>query len=210
MKIYNWKEKINKQELAEIKKTIEEGGIIIFPTETVYGIAASALSEKGIDKLYKAKKRPREKAINIMISDKKEIEKYAIIKNKVERKIIDKFMPGEITIILEKKNNFGKTFTLPDNTIGIRIPNSPIALAILKEINIPLIVSSANISGMESGINPEEIKKYFSKSVDAIISGGIIEKGVPSTIVKVDNGKINILREGKITKKQIENSLKEY
>lgn len=210
MKIYNWKEKINKQELAEIKKTIEEGGIIIFPTETVYGIAASALSEKGIDKLYKAKKRPREKAINIMISDKKEIEKYAIIKNKVERKIIDKFMPGEITIILEKKNNFGKTFTLPDNTIGIRIPNSPIALAILKEINIPLIVSSANISGMESGINPEEIKKYFSKSVDAIISGGIIEKGVPSTIVKVDKGKINILREGKITKKQIENSLKEY
>ena len=176
MKIYNWKEKINKRELAEIKKTIEEGGIIIFPTETVYGIAASALSEKGIDKLYKAKKRPREKAINIMISDKKEIEKYAIIKNKVERKIIDKFMPGEITIILEKKNNFGKTFTLPDNTIGIRIPNSPIALAILKEINIPLIVSSANISGMESGINPEEIKKYFSKSVDAIISGGIIEK----------------------------------
>lgn len=210
MKIYNWKEKINKQELAEIKKTIEEGGIIIFPTETVYGIAASALSEKGIDKLYKAKKRPREKAINIMISDKKEIEKYAIIKNKVEREIIDKFMPGEITIILEKKNNFGKTFTLPDNTIGIRIPNSPIALAILKEINIPLIVSSANISGMESGINPEEIKKYFSKSVDAIISGGIIEKGVPSTIVKVDRGKINILREGKITKKQIENSLKEY
>ena len=210
MKIYNWKEKINKRELAEIKKTIEEGGIIIFPTETVYGIAASALSEKGIDKLYKAKKRPREKAINIMISDKKEIEKYAIIKNKVERKIIDKFMPGEITIILEKKNNFGKTFTLPDNTIGIRIPNSPIALAILKEINIPLIVSSANISGMESGINPEEIKKYFSKSVDAIISGGIIEKGVPSTIVKVDKGKINILREGKITKKQIENSLKEY
>ena len=209
MKIYNWKEKINKQELAEIKKTIEEGGIIIFPTETVYGIAASALSEKGIDKLYKAKKRPREKAINIMISDKKEIEKYAIIKNKVERKIIDKFMPGEITIILEKKNNFGKTFTLPDNTIGIRIPNSPIALAILKEINIPLIVSSANISGMESGINPEEIKKYFSKR-DAIISGGIIEKGVPSTIVKVDKGKINILREGKITKKQIENSLKEY
>lgn len=145
-----------------------------------------------------------------MISDKKEIEKYAIIKNKVERKIIDKFMPGEITIILEKKNNFGKTFTLPDNTIGIRIPNSPIALVILKEINIPLIVSSANISGMESGINPEEIKKYFSKSVDAIISGGIIEKGVPSTIVKVDKGKINILREGKITKKQIENSLKEY
>lgn len=210
MKIFNWKEKINKQELTEIKKIIEEDGIIIFPTETVYGIAASAISNKGIDRLYKAKKRPREKAINIMISNKKEIEKYAYIKNKIERKIIDKFMPGEITIILEKKNNFGKTFTLPDNTIGIRIPNNTIALTILKEINIPLIVSSANISGMDSGINPEEIQKYFSKSVDAFIDGGIIEKGAPSTIVKIDNDKINIIREGKITKKQIENSLKEY
>lgn len=209
MKIYNWKEKTNQEEIKEIKKVIEENGLIIFPTETVYGIAASALSKKAIDKLYKAKKRPREKAINIMVSDKKEIEKYANINSKIERKIIDKYMPGEITIILEKKNDFGKSFTLPNNTIGIRIPNNSIALKIIKELKIPLIVSSANISGMESGKNPKEIEKFFNKSVDILIDGGIIEKGVPSTIIKVDNDKIEILREGKITKKEIENSIKE-
>ena len=209
MKTYNWKEKINQKELREIKKVIEENGLIIFPTETVYGIAASALSKKAIDKLYKAKKRPREKAINIMVSDKKEIENYANINSKIERKIIDKYMPGEITIILEKKNDFGKSFTLPDNTIGIRIPNNSIALKIIKELKIPLIVSSANISGMESGKNPKEIEKFFNKSVDILIDGGIIEKGVPSTIIKVENDKIEILREGKITKKEIENSIKE-
>lgn len=200
MIIYNWKKQINKQELTEIKKIIQEDGIIIFPTETVYGIAVSALSKKAVDKLYKAKKRPREKAINIMVNSKQEIEKYAYIKNNIEKKIIEKFMPGEITIILNKKHNFGKSFTLPDGTIGVRIPNNDIAIAILNEVEIPLLVSSANISGMTSGINPEEIKKYFSESVDVLIDGGVIEGGLPSTIVKVDNDKIKLLREGKITK----------
>lgn len=205
MKIINYKE-IDKY-LKEIKKTIKEDGIIIFPTETVYGIATQAHSKKAIDKLYKAKKRPREKAINIMVSDKKQIEKYAIIKNDIERKIIENLMPGEITIILDKKENFGEDFTKNDNTIGIRIPNNDIALKILKEVNIPLIVSSANISGMKNGINPEEIKKYFQSEVDILIDGGILENTVPSTIVKEENNKIKVLREGKIKKKEIEKKL---
>ena len=208
MKCFNWNDRIDDKELEEVSNVLNGGGVVIFPTETVYGIAASALNEKAIDKLYKAKKRPREKAINIMVSDRNEIEKYAYVKSETERKIILKFMPGELTIILDKKYDFGDSFTLSDGTIGIRIPNNEIALSILKKVKIPLIVSSANISGMDSGINPEEIKKYFSESVDILIDGGILEKGIPSTIIKVLNNKIIILREGKITKEMLEEQLK--
>ncbi|MBR3898387.1 MAG: threonylcarbamoyl-AMP synthase [Bacilli bacterium] len=201
-KYFNWNKQIRKEELKLVGKTLNENGIVIFPTETVYGIASSALSNKAIDKVYKAKKRPREKAINIMVSNAKEIEKYAYIRNDIERKIIENFMPGQLTIILDKKENFGEGFT-KINTIGIRIPDNNIALKILKEVSIPLIVSSANISNRPSGIDPEKIEKDFKYSVDIIIDGGIIEKGIPSTIVRVEDNKIKILREGKITKKQI-------
>ena len=207
MKKYNWIDKISEEELNDVCKTLKEGGVVIFPTETVYGIAACALNKNGVDKLYKAKRRPREKAINIMVSKKQEIERYAYIKNEVERQIIDKFMPGELTIILDKKDDFGNYFTLSDGTIGVRIPDSDIALTILSEVSMPLIVSSANISGMASGVDPDEIEKYFNESVDILIDGGIINKGIPSTIVRVQNEKIKIIREGKITKEKLESQI---
>lgn len=202
MLYYNTKNKIKRSDLEKIKQVLLNDGIIIFPTETVYGIAASALSKKAIDKLYEAKQRPREKAINIMIYQKEEIKKYAYIRNDIEKKIIDNFMPGEITIILDKKTNFGDGFT-KSNTIGVRIPNSEIPLEILKEVKIPLVVSSANLSGKANNTSAKQIIKDFP-NVDIIIDSGIIEKALPSTIVRVENDEIKVLRQGKITKKQIE------
>ena len=85
MKCFNWNDRIDDKELEEVSKVLNGGGVVIFPTETVYGIAASALNEKAIDKLYKAKRRPREKAINIMVSDRNEIEKYAYVKSETAK-----------------------------------------------------------------------------------------------------------------------------
>ena len=92
----------------KISNILKKDGVVVFPTETVYGIGANALSKKAIDKIYKIKKRPREKAINIMVGKKEDIEKYAYIKSDIERKIIDKLMPGPLTIILNKKERFWK------------------------------------------------------------------------------------------------------
>lgn len=199
---YNWRNGIYKNEMKNVSDVLLNGGVVIFPTETVYGMGASALSLSAISKVYDIKKRPIEKAINIMVSGTKEIEKYAFIKSDLERKIIEKFMPGEITIILDKKNDFGFGFTKED-TIGVRIPDSKIALDILKEVKIPLIVTSANISDHPSITNPSDLD-VFDKSVDIIIDGGVIEKGVHSTIVRVVDNKVVVLREGKITKEDIE------
>lgn len=207
-KYYDWKENIEKNELQEVIQILKSNGIVIFPTETVYGIGGNALSNDVIDRIYMAKKRPREKAVNIMVSNIKEIEKYAEITNNIEQKIIEKCMPGPITLILKKKKNFGDYFTANNDTIGIRIPNHRIVNTILNNIDFPIIAPSANISGEPSGIQATDIVKDFEKTVDAIIDGGKADFSKASTIIKVVKNEIQILREGTITKADIEKLIK--
>jgi len=208
-KLFDWKDKINEFELEEIVKILNNNGVIIFPTETVYGIGGNAMSNEVIDRVYEAKHRPRAKAVNILVANKNEIEKYAEITSDIERKIIEEFMPGPITIILKKKDGFGDGFTQKDNTIGVRIPDNEIIRAILDNVNFPLIAPSANISDRPSGLNVKQIADDFKESVDAIIDGGDAKIGLSSTIVKVENNEIIILREGKITKEEILNKIKD-
>lgn len=205
-KYFNWINQINKQELEECSNIIKNNGIIIFPTETVYGIGANATSEQAVRKIFEIKKRPINKAINIMVANIDEIDKYAIIKNDVERKIIRKFMPGPITIILNKKSIIPDIVTSGNSKIGIRIPDNKIALEILNRCKLPIAAPSANISGEESGINIEGIQKAFDGKVDAFIDGGTSRLAQASTIVEVIDNEIVIHRQGKITKEEIQNS----
>lgn len=207
--IYNWKERINKDELEKVVQALNDNGVIIFPTETVYGIGGKATSKSVIDRVYNSKKRPRDKAINILVSNISEIEKYAIISSELERKIIEKFMPGPITIILNKRADFGYGFTANNDTIGVRIPDNKIVNTILNKIDFPLIAPSANISGKQSGVRAQEIIKDFKDCVDIIIDGGDIKKGMSSTIVKVEGSDVKILRQGKITLEQILSKIKQ-
>ncbi|MCI8486454.1 MAG: threonylcarbamoyl-AMP synthase [Clostridia bacterium] len=198
-KIYDWKNVIKDNELDEIVDIIKKDGIIVFPTETVYGIGGNALSENVIKKIYNIKKRPQEKALSILVKSKEEIQKYAYINNKLEEKIIDNFMPGPITIILEKRKDKTSLLTGDDDTIGIRIPDNIIIGKILERCNLPVVGSSANISGKPSSIKLEDIKPDFDGIVDVFIDGGECIQNVSSTIVKVVDGKVKILREGSIS-----------
>jgi L-threonylcarbamoyladenylate synthase len=202
-KFFDWKDKINNDELDEVVNILSNNGIVIFPTETVYGIGGNALVDDVVDKIYLSKHRPREKALNIMVASINDIEKYAEITSELERKIINNFLPGPLTIILKRKANFGEHFTAGNDTIGVRIPENEIAKAILEKIDFPLIVPSANISNKPSGVDPKAIIKDFESTVDAIIDGGIIEKAQSSTIVKIIDNEIVVLRQGKITKDDI-------
>lgn len=196
-KYYDWKYKIDIEEFTDVINTLKNNGVVIFPTETVYGIGGNALSCEVIDRVYEIKERPREKAINILVKDINDIEKYTLITSELERKIINKYMPGAITIILKKKDNKFSGFTYSD-TIGIRIPNNDIILRILNEIDFPLIASSANISGRPSGVDTGQLKEDFLDKVDIIIDGGNPELSISSTIVKVVDEKIEIIRQGSL------------
>ena len=205
--IYDWKNQINEEELNKCIKTIENGGIVIFPTETVYGIGTNAFIENSVKKIYEVKERPEEKALSILVKSKDEIEKYAIVSNEIERKIINNFMPGPITIILNKKENVLNHITSGKNTIGIRIPDNKIINTILNNLDVPIVAPSANISGHPSGIELNQIIDDFKNKVDICIDGGKCKISTASTIVQVIDNKPVIIRQGQITLEEIERIL---
>ncbi len=206
-KIYNWSENINENELDNCIEVLRNGGIVIFPTETVYGIGTNAYCEKSVEKIYEIKERPEEKPLSILVSNVNEISKYAIINNSMEEQIIKNFMPGPITIILEKRPEVFDYITSGKNTIGIRIPDNKIILKILEALKLPIVAPSANISGHPSGIELNEILPDFENKVDICIDGGKSELSESSTIVQVVDNEIKVLRQGKILKQDIENIL---
>jgi len=188
----------------ELIYEINNDNLVIFPTETVYGIGANALSREAVEKIFKVKTRARNNPLIVHLKDKSEIEKYAVIKSDVERKLIDNFMPGPITIILEKKDIIPDCVTASLNTVGIRVPSNEIAHHFLEIVDLPIAAPSANISSRPSGTKVSDIKLEFDNLVNFIIDGGESKIGLESTVVKVINDIPMILRPGYITKEMIE------
>lgn len=198
-KIFDWKKNINKKELEEVIEILKNDGVIIFPTDTVYGIGCNCFSEKAIRKIFKDKSRPEQKPINVLTNNIEKIQKVTENISKKEEEIIEKYMPGALTIILNKKGDVPSILTAGLDTIGVRIPNNEIALDILNNFEYPLATTSVNISGDLPGLEIQDFIEKFKDKVDIIIDGGKSEIGIASTIVRIDeNSKINILREGSV------------
>ena len=185
MKTLNWKNNINESELKEVSECLESGGLVIFPTETVYGLGAIATNKKSVDSIFIAKGRANDNPLIVHLDSKEEIEKYAIIENDIERKLISAFMPGPFTIILKKKDIIPMNVSANLDTVGIRIPANNIANKILSYHHIPVAAPSANISGKPSGTTVEDIIDEFNNKVDYIIDGGNTDIGLESTVVKL-------------------------
>ena len=198
-KIFNWKKGINQKELKIVINTLNNDGIIIFPTDTVYGIGCNCFSEKAIQKLYEIKERDYKKPICVLTNNIEKIKKVVKNINKKQEDLINKYMPGALTMILDKKEGVPDLLTSNLETIGVRIPNNKIALEILKNFDLPLATTSVNISGNNPGIEIEDFIEEFGNKVDIIINGGKSQIGMASTIISINNdNNINILRQGSI------------
>ena len=187
-----------------IKSEINNNNLIIFPTETVYGIGANALSEKAVNKIFDVKTRAKNNPLIVHLKSKDDIEKYAYIENDIEKKLIEVFMPGPITLILKKKDCIPMCVTAGLDTVGIRVPSNPVANKFLTIVDTPIAAPSANISGRPSGTKVSDIKEEFDRDVNFIIDGGESTIGLESTVIKVINNIPTILRPGYITKEMIE------
>ena len=194
MKIYN---QIDNKIIEEIKSILDNDGLIIIPTDTVYGIACNAFSDKAINKLFKVKQRDKNKPINVLSNSIEKLKMVVKDFNYIENKLIKKYFPGALTIICQKKENVSSVLTANLKTIGIRIPNNDITLNILAGYPYPLAVTSANISGEKTDTNIQEILNDFKDNIDIFIDGGDINN-LASTIVKIDNNQIIVLRQGDI------------
>ena len=191
---YNWEKNINTEELKNVANLIKNGEIVVFPTETVYGIGANALNPEAVFKIFDAKERPSDNPLIVHIANKEDIYKVAETPNKIEQKLIDVFMPGPITIILKKKSIIPDIVSAGLDTVGIRMPSNKIAHKIIKTAGVPIAAPSANISGRPSGTRIQDIREELEKKVSVIIDGGISEYGLESTVVKVENEVPIILR----------------
>ena len=206
-KLLNLKNSTDYQKLRYPAVIIKNGGIVVFPTETVYGIGTNGLDKDAVKRLYNIKKRPLNKPISLLVSDFEMIEKVVKDISELEYKIMKKFFPGPLTIILNKKDIVPDIVTSGGSTVGIRMPEEEITRKLIEYAGVPIAAPSANISGKASGIDLQEIVKEFGDKVNYYIDGGKSKIGIGSTIVKVENNSIKILREGSISKKEIENIL---
>lgn len=190
--------------LDKISTSLKNSGLVIFPTETVYGIGANALDELAVSKIFEAKNRKGDNPLIVHLKNPEDIEKYAYIENEIERRLIKTFMPGPFTIILRKKDIIPMNTSGGLDTVGIRVPKEKTIHAILEHLEFPLAAPSANISGRPSGTNINDIYEEFKDKVDYIIDGGSTDIGLESTVVRVINNEPVILRPGYITKEDIE------
>ncbi len=185
------------QKAAQI---INKGGIVIFPTDTVYGIGCDPYNQKAVFSLYKIKKREKTKPLPVIGYSKKELEKIAEFNDKAE-KIAEMFWPGPITLILKVKDeNIKKSLGL-GKKIAVRVPNNQCVLSLLKECKL-LVATSANISGTTSLTDPNDCKRDLN-GYDLLIDGGILSDNGESTIVEIDENKLRVLRSGSVPEEEL-------
>jgi len=185
--------KISPQALNEAEKILKNGGVVIFPTETVYGIGALASSESAVKRIFEVKKRPYGKPLQILISDISQVNQFASEISNKAKEVMKKYWPGPLTLIFKKKPKVSDIITSSGNTVGLRMPKNSTILKLIKEVG-PIAASSANISGQPDPISPEEVKI----EADLLLDGGRCKIGQASTVVDVSVDPPLVLREGKI------------
>lgn len=199
---------LKKDELEKAAQLIQAGEIVAFPTDTVYGLGADATNEQAVQKIFKAKGRPSNRPISVLLSDPKEIEQYAKEIAKEVWWLVEKYWPGPLTIILKNKGQFAPTVTAGKETIGLRMPANQIALDFIQQAGTPLATPSANTSGRPSPTKAEHVLMDLDGKISAVIDGGETSTGIESTVLDFSNPKQPIiLRPGNISKAQIEETI---
>lgn len=203
-KYINFKQNKNYEELKAPAEAIKQGNLVLFPTETVYGIGADALNEEAVKKIYIAKGRATDNPLIAHIANIEMLEKLADEVGEIEEKLIKNFWPGPLTIVFKKKNVVPDIITGGLDTVAIRMPSNEIARKLIEYSNSPIAAPSANISGKPSGTIVEDIIEELDGKVEYVIDSGKVNIGLESTVVRVIDGVVHILRPGKITPENIE------
>ena len=187
--------------MEKIKQELEKGGAVVLPTETVYGLFAKALDEKAVDHVYQLKRRPRDKALNLNVASIDDILYFSKHQPAYLKNLVDAFLPGPLTIILEANDRVPYWVNSDLATVGFRMPSHRVTLDLIREFG-PLIGPSANISGHASGVSFKEILKDFDQEVLGFEDDSFLT-GKDSTILDLSGDEVKILRQGAITREDI-------
>ena len=183
--------------IDRIVNEIDLGNLVITPTDTVYGIMADSMNLDAIKKVYEAKNRDYSKPLILLVSNKSMLYEYVDSVNDIEKELINKYMPGRLTIILKKNNKISDLVSAGSDYVGIRIPDNEEIITIIDKLGRPVISTSANISGNDTITSIDMIDNKLLDKISYIEDGGVIDSK-SSTIVKVINNKVNIIRTGEL------------
>ncbi len=195
--------------ITQAAKFLKDGGVVSLPTETVYSLSVNALDDSAVQKIYQLKGRRRDNPLALFVGNLGQAAQ--IVKfNKYAEILAEAFLPGPLTIILPRKQNTPIAPSVNEglNTLAVRMPQNETTLAILNKVNIPIVGTSANPSGLQAAINAMQVKDYFLNSLDMIVDDGNAMIGVASTILDLNSDIPRILRQGSILREQLEEKLK--
>ena len=193
-------------EAAEIIKT---GGLVAVPTETVYGLAGNGLDEEAVKQIYEVKGRPQVKPLSLMVPGAEAMDRYCEDVPQGARLLAERFWPGPLTIVLKAKDFIPSIVLAGGDTVGLRCPDHPMTLELLKKAGVPFAAPSANPSGEESPKTAQKVWDYFSGRIEGIINGGECGIGRESTIISMAQKPYRILRQGALAEKEIASALTE-
>jgi tRNA threonylcarbamoyl adenosine modification protein (Sua5/YciO/YrdC/YwlC family) len=180
--------------ISRVVETLKQGGLIAYPTDTTYGLGCNIFNRRGIKNIYQIKQRDARKPFSFICSDLSDAANYAQVSN-FAFKLMKRHLPGPYTFVLDATRIVPDSLTTRQKTVGIRIPDDQIALAIVRELGHPLVTTSANLTGATPLHDPVEIEASMGRMLDLVIDGGI-RFGDPSTVISLIDDKIEVLREG--------------
>lgn len=189
--------------IQKASAVIRAGGIVAFPTETFYGIGAHYADEKALGRIYALKQRSAEYALPLLIGSKRQLNLLTPSIHDVAAKMMNRFWPGPLTILFPAKNNLHHFITAGTGKVAVRMPGTSFALRLAQFLEIPFTATSANISGMPSAEQADQVSRYFKNGIDLLIDGGKTSGGQPSTIVDIVNNEVVIVRQGMISKEDV-------
>jgi L-threonylcarbamoyladenylate synthase len=192
------------KDIVKAKEILENENLVAIPTETVYGLAGNIFSEKAINKIFKTKNRPFNNPLIVHIHSKELLENIAQEIPEKAKKLAEAFWPGSLTLVLKKKETIPYSITAGKETVAVRVPNHPLTLELLKQLDFPLAAPSANPFGSISPTSSQHVADYFTDTLEMVLDGGNCKNGIESTIVGFENEKAILYRLGSISEEDIE------
>jgi L-threonylcarbamoyladenylate synthase len=197
------------REIEKGVKILQKGGVIAFPTDTVYGLGADAFNSKAVERIYEIKKRPKHRQLPLLIADVERLTTLAGPIPEIAWFLAKRFWPGGLTLVLPKTDSL-PVYLAPGATIAVRVPNHPVCLAIIHHLGNPIIGTSANISGHPAALTADEVRQQLGGKIDFVINGGKCPGGKESTVVDVTRESPAILRQGIILPDEIDKAYNDY
>jgi L-threonylcarbamoyladenylate synthase len=200
---------VPQREIGKGVRILRRGGVIAFPTDTVYGLGADVFNVRAVERVYEIKNRPKNQQLPLLIADVEQLTMLAESITEITWFLARRFWPGGLTLVLSKKDSL-PSYLASGSTVAVRVPNHPVCLALIKGLGNPITGTSANTSGRSAALTADEVGQQLEGKIDFVIDGGKCPGGEESTIVDITSEPPTILRPGIIPPRDIDEAYREY